>query len=818
MKRNLLSWASTLMLLLLGLTQVAQAQGNAQEYQTSNKIRIKYSGPLNASGFGNKTRNDAYVRLKFNLTSVSSNTDNIENIYIQLPDSGSIITPSGSYISPNGKGGKGKKDEIVPKKYRITTTNKLSGILPPVTKAIHAVKFEAVGGKKSKSTKKVYTEEIEIVLSRDEFETMEKIHVAVQTTDNGIGFRDFIADPTQNSDKPNTASSKTISPLASSTNQSITPLATCAISIPNIEERGSLCPGEEVEFALPYKLGISYTNIEWQVPTVGPDGLGSNWEIVSGQGTNVIKVKVGDVSGTIYAMVDAKNNIQGSGSCSKTIVKSRATYIGDEIPVTISTQNGTIPGKEEFKAGDVVIFTANTHPNRDGKEYAYDWLVPFGWRVVDGYGTDRLIVEAGAEAGVVELQVSTISDNNVVYCGLGYAKLEMILEDGEPCTKPSLVVNNPKLICASGDKIYTFAVNNVDRRGEVQYEFFLPDAFVKVAEGYGFVSVKVKEGEAAPAVGDSLYVTVVAVKKNNCGAAVVCLGMKVVDCPTGDCTPPVVPLAVADSSICNLADKGTTIRVTNPLPGITYEFVLPDGFAAIDQGDDYITVVSFFETEDELAGPHYITVIATNECASIMNEEVLVTVTDCDGEALPVTLTSFDGASRSGSVELAWSTASEINNDRFEIERSADGKSFKKVGEVKGNGNSSVMLDYTYTDRSAASGTVYYRLKQVDFDSKFEYSKVIAVSHSATASSASMSVYPNPVEDGKVSLRFQEQVEGKATIRLTDMSGRVLHTQEAGNVGAEHELNLTGLNLKAGIYMISVTANGQSTTQRIMVR
>ncbi len=201
-----------------------------------------------------------------------------------------------------------------------------------------------------------------------------------------------------------------------------------------------------------------------------------------------------------------------------------------------------------------------------------------------------------------------------------------------------------------------------------------------------------------------------------------------------------------------------------------------------------------------------------------MNEEVLVTVTDCDGEALPVTLTSFDGASRSGSVELAWSTASEINNDRFEIERSADGKSFKKVGEVKGNGNSSVMLDYTYTDRSAASGTVYYRLKQVDFDSKFEYSKVIAVSHSATASSASMSVYPNPVEDGKVSLRFQEQVEGKATIRLTDMSGRVLHTQEAGNVGAEHELNLTGLNLKAGIYMISVTANGQSTTQRIMVR
>ncbi|ALJ01122.1 hypothetical protein DC20_01615 [Rufibacter tibetensis] len=211
-------------------------------------------------------------------------------------------------------------------------------------------------------------------------------------------------------------------------------------------------------------------------------------------------------------------------------------------------------------------------------------------------------------------------------------------------------------------------------------------------------------------------------------------------------------------------------------------------------------------------------VLAINECGS---EEFTASVVigDCvGGNPLPVTLSKFEGVSRSGAVELNWSTASEINNDRFEIERSANGKDFQKVGQVKGNGNSSVAIDYTFTDRSATSGTVYYRLKQVDFDNAFEYSKVIAVTHRATANSSAMSVYPNPVTDGNLSVRFQNSVKGNATVRLLDMSGRVLHTQQVGNVESELGMNLRSLNLRPGVYMISVTANGQSTTQRVMVR
>lgn len=95
---------------------------------------------------------------------------------------------------------------------------------------------------------------------------------------------------------------------------------------------------------------------------------------------------------------------------------------------------------------------------------------------------------------------------------------------------------------------------------------------------------------------------------------------------------------------------------------------------------------------------------------------------------LPVVWLSFTGNRMpNGSVQLNWSTASELSNSHFDIEKTTDGKTFNKVGEVKGNGTTNKISKYAYTDKQPGAATAYYRLKQVDFNNKFEYSKLVAI-------------------------------------------------------------------------------------------
>ncbi|MDD5571346.1 MAG: hypothetical protein PHD97_09370 [Bacteroidales bacterium] len=97
------------------------------------------------------------------------------------------------------------------------------------------------------------------------------------------------------------------------------------------------------------------------------------------------------------------------------------------------------------------------------------------------------------------------------------------------------------------------------------------------------------------------------------------------------------------------------------------------------------------------------------------------------GSPLPIELLSFSGVYENKKVPLYWSTAAEINNDYFTIERSTDGEKFEIITDVKGAGNSNTILKYSAVDNNPPQGIVYYRLKQTDFDGKFKYSDVISV-------------------------------------------------------------------------------------------
>ena len=108
---------------------------------------------------------------------------------------------------------------------------------------------------------------------------------------------------------------------------------------------------------------------------------------------------------------------------------------------------------------------------------------------------------------------------------------------------------------------------------------------------------------------------------------------------------------------------------------------------------------------------------------------------------LPVKLTYFNGYNDNERNILKWITASEENNSYFKVERSFDATNFISIGQVKGNGTTSVLHSYIIADEDAASGISYYRLKQFDFDGVYQYSTVISINRKLSGVTR---IYPNP--------------------------------------------------------------------------
>ncbi len=188
--------------------------------------------------------------------------------------------------------------------------------------------------------------------------------------------------------------------------------------------------------------------------------------------------------------------------------------------------------------------------------------------------------------------------------------------------------------------------------------------------------------------------------------------------------------------------------------------------------------------------------------------------------ALPVDLVSFEGrydAARRVNV-LTWVTATEINNDYFELQRASgsDG-SFEAIGRIKGAGNSSGILTYDFDDTDVWSGlTYYYRLKQVDYDGNFEYSEIIAISISKEKS-LDFSVFPNPARQILV-VEMNAITPVKAKFRLTDISGRAVKEWSAFNLSKGiSQVKLSIHNVDQGTYVLSISGGGEQSHRIVQV-
>ncbi len=183
--------------------------------------------------------------------------------------------------------------------------------------------------------------------------------------------------------------------------------------------------------------------------------------------------------------------------------------------------------------------------------------------------------------------------------------------------------------------------------------------------------------------------------------------------------------------------------------------------------------------------------------------------------SLPVELTDFTVSIVDGGVMLNWSTATEVNNYGFEIEK-LSGDEWEYVDFIEGHGNSNTPQNYSYLDEAPIIGKVSYRLKQVDTDGGYEYSnEVSAVSNEATYKLNQN--YPNPFNPTTV-ISFSLKASSKVTLTVYNSLGQQVASlvNEVMDAGY-HEVNFNGSNLASGFYVYRLDAPGYSKTMKMML-
>lgn len=169
-------------------------------------------------------------------------------------------------------------------------------------------------------------------------------------------------------------------------------------------------------------------------------------------------------------------------------------------------------------------------------------------------------------------------------------------------------------------------------------------------------------------------------------------------------------------------------------------------------------------------------------------------------------------AEKSGNkdVLIKWSTASEINNNHFEVERSRDQTNFTKIGSVPAGASPTQVQEYIFTDNSPLEGENFYRIKQVSADEKFTYSPLAQI-----VIGTSWSLQPNPATNN-VNVSFTQNTNN-VQIALINTSGRIVYQKIQSTVNANESIFIPVNNIASGVYFLKVTTITESKTKKLIV-
>lgn len=201
----------------------------------------------------------------------------------------------------------------------------------------------------------------------------------------------------------------------------------------------------------------------------------------------------------------------------------------------------------------------------------------------------------------------------------------------------------------------------------------------------------------------------------------------------------------------------------------------------------------------------------------------LYNVTWVGETGMPVELVSFTATAKQNNIELAWKTATEVNNFGFEVEKKSikdelGVMKWEKIGFIEGSGTTNSPKSYSFVDKNLFPGNYFYRLKQIDRDGKFEYSNTVEVIINNTPTKYVLEQnHPNPFNPVTV-ISYQLPVSTHVTLRVYNAIGREIATlvNEMTEAGW-HSVEFNGSALSSGIYFYTLKANHFSAIQKMLL-
>ncbi|MEO8151287.1 MAG: PKD domain-containing protein [Bacteroidia bacterium] len=192
-------------------------------------------------------------------------------------------------------------------------------------------------------------------------------------------------------------------------------------------------------------------------------------------------------------------------------------------------------------------------------------------------------------------------------------------------------------------------------------------------------------------------------------------------------------------------------------------------------------------------------------------------ITGSVNSPLPVSMVSFKGENKNDENLLQWITASEINNQGFEVLRSADSKSFEKIGFVPAATSLASNHVYNFNDANLKSNLYYYKLRQVDLNGNEKYSNVIFIK-TKNYHNESISVFPNPVHD-YLNISVSESGMDNAIVKLYNLQGKLIYSNTFTTEGIKLlRLNIAELNLDKNCYLLSVQTQQNTFYKKILIQ
>lgn len=219
----------------------------------------------------------------------------------------------------------------------------------------------------------------------------------------------------------------------------------------------------------------------------------------------------------------------------------------------------------------------------------------------------------------------------------------------------------------------------------------------------------------------------------------------------------------------------------------------------------------YFDLKGLTSGTEYDIVVTAVDGSNLESNPSNTASFTTGGESpLPIELISFSGKAGNGMVKLTWTTGSEKNNDFFTIERAVNDKFFKEIGTLEGAGTSVSEKSYAYTDDFPPSGTLFYRLKQTDFNGDFEYSNIISIKYPNASDKNlllhNLVLYPNPTSSENINLKLEgEYPKGNASLRIIDLLGNTLFNYHFETDSLAKGLKIhTNRKITPGIYIVII--------------